>query len=58
MKRRTYVIITGLVLIFVAGAFWITNSTNQSDQKATQTEPLKKQVQLMLKPFHQKLRKP
>ncbi|EAD6040620.1 CapA family protein [Listeria monocytogenes] len=42
MKRRTYVIITGLVLIFVAGAFWITNSTNQSDQKATQTEPLKK----------------
>lgn len=42
MKRRTYVIITGLVLVFIAGAFWITNSTNQSDQKATQTEPLKK----------------
>ncbi|HHQ0070570.1 TPA: hypothetical protein ACSK3D_003062, partial [Listeria monocytogenes] len=27
MKRRTYVIITGLVLVFIAGAFWITNST-------------------------------
>ncbi|HHP9911869.1 TPA: hypothetical protein ACSK12_002991, partial [Listeria monocytogenes] len=25
MKRRTYVIITGLVLVFIAGAFWITN---------------------------------
>ncbi|NVS34331.1 capsule biosynthesis protein CapA, partial [Listeria monocytogenes] len=42
MKKLTYVIITGLVLVFIAGAFWITNSTNQSDQKATQTEPLKK----------------
>lgn len=41
MKKLTYVIITGLVLVFIAGAFWITNSTNQSDQKATQTEPIK-----------------
>lgn len=42
MKKLTYIIITGLVLVFIVGAFWITNSTNKTEQKATPTETPKK----------------